>query len=60
MSRAEFYRMTSAALRRVGDVCRSEPTRAAWAATVRELAHTYATTNQKFDPVRFLKDSGLE
>lgn len=58
MSRAEFYRMVSATLRRtllLPDVDKMTVIRVA-----RELEHTFAERNTKFDAARFRADCGIE
>lgn len=57
MSRAELYRMVSAAMNRR----RPHPPGQAyetWSTIVHELCSTFTSSNTKFDPERFLKDCG--
>lgn len=59
-SRAEFYRMTSAAIWRIMEELKGDPyAQEGVIAAARELAHTYASSNTKFDLERFLKDAGV-
>lgn len=59
MSRAEFYRLTSAAINRARTHVIGSEERDGIELAARELAKAYAAHNEKFDAVRFLKDCGL-
>jgi hypothetical protein len=52
MSRAEFYRLVSAAIRRV----REETAPGYGSHIVHELSRTFAAHNQAFDAERFARD----
>lgn len=57
MSRAEFYRLVSAAIKRLYPATQIE--RVGIEMVARELAHTFAQHNSEFDSDRFLRDCGL-
>lgn len=59
--KAVFYQLTSATIRRVmAEHARNEDILFGAAIVARELADTFVRQSPKFDPVRFLKDCGLE
>lgn len=60
MSRSEFYRLVSGAIKRVVDRTEEGPSRTAIVQVARELEHTFAAHNNKFDSERFRRDAGVE
>lgn len=60
MSRAEFYRLVSAAVKRTLEGLPEPAARFGAARLAVELERAFAAHNEKFDAVRFRRDCGLE